>query len=297
MAAIGDNRKSGAQSATMTDNNPLQLLTDFVHRYPDLLVLSGAGISASSGVPTYRSSEGHWQRRPPVQHGDFLNNHCTRQRFWARNMVGWRFMRDAHPSPSHFALAGLEALGMIRSVVTQNVDGLHQRAGSRRVIDLHGRIDRVRCLGCDALFHREDIQRWLEQHNQSFAQRVGEVGPDGDAELDDLDYSALQVCECRYCGGVLKPDAVFFGGTVPPQVVADAAAELLRAEALLVVGSSLMVYSGFRFCRWAVAQGKPIAVINPGKTRADALVSLKLALPCDELLPALASCLRASVAG
>ncbi len=297
MAAIGDNRKSGAQSATMTDNNPLQLLADFVHRHPDLLVLSGAGISASSGVPTYRNSEGLWQRRPPVQHRDFLHDHSARQRFWARNMVGWRFMRDAHPSPSHLALAGMEALGMIRSVVTQNVDGLHQRAGSRRVIDLHGRIDRVRCLGCEALFHREDIQRWLEQHNPSFAQRVGDVGPDGDAELDDLDYSVLQVCECRYCGGVLKPDAVFFGGTVPPQVVAEAAAELQRAGALLVVGSSLMVYSGFRFCRWAVAQGKPIAMINQGKTRADELLSLKLTTPCDELLPALVSRLRASVAG
>ena len=281
----------------MMDNEPLQLLADFVHRYPDLLVLSGAGISASSGVPTYRNNEGQWQRRPPVQHGDFLNNHGTRQRFWARNMVGWRFMRDASPSPSHFALAALEALGMIRSVVTQNVDGLHQRAGSRRVIDLHGRIDRVRCLGCDALFHREDIQRWLEQHNRPFAQQVGGVGPDGDAELDELDYSALQVCECQFCGGTLKPDAVFFGGTVPQQVVAEAAAELQRAEALLVVGSSLMVYSGFRFCRWAAAQGKPIAVINQGKTRADGLVALKLSLPCDELLPALVSHLWSGVAG
>ena len=256
----------------MTDSKPLQLLADFVHRYPDLLVLSGAGISASAGVPTYRDNAGQWQRRPPVQHRDFVNDHCARQRFWARNMVGWRFMRDARPSPSHIALAGLEALGMIRSVVTQNVDGLHQRAGSRRVIDLHGRIDRVRCLSC-------------------------EVGPDGDAELDDLDYATLQVCECRYCGGVLKPDAVFFGGTVPQQVVAKAAAELQCAEALLVVGSSLMVYSGFRFCRWAASQGKPIAVINQGRTRADELLSLKLTVPCDKLLPALASSLRAGVAG
>ncbi|WP_461481027.1 NAD-dependent protein deacetylase [Porticoccus sp.] len=270
-------------------------LTDleaFSRRHPRLLVLTGAGISAASGVPTYRDRNGQWQRKPPVQHADFLADHATRQRFWARNMVGWRFMRDARPSPSHYALAELERLGFVACLVTQNVDGLHQRAGSNRVIDLHGRIDRVRCQSCGVDYHRETIQQWLEQRNPDFARLAGAIAPDGDAEVDDLDYRSLQVCDCEHCGGVLKPDAVFFGGNVPADAVAEAAAALRQADALLVVGSSLMIYSGFRFCRWAAEQAVPIAAINEGKTRADDMLALKLELPCDALLPPLVAALK-----
>jgi len=275
----------------------LTVLEAFVRRYPRLLVMTGAGISAASGVPTYRDSEGQWQRKPPVQHGAFIADGTVRQRFWARNMVGWRFMRDARPSPSHLALAELERLGHLACLVTQNVDGLHQRAGSRRVIDLHGRIDRVRCQGCGATVHRELIQQWLERHNPAFARLAGAIAPDGDADVDDLDYTSLRVCDCEHCGGILKPDAVFFGGNVPAAVLAETEAALARADALLVVGSSLMVYSGFRICRDAAGRGLPVAAINRGKTRADDLLSLKLELPCDVLLPPLVAALDASSAG
>lgn len=276
----------------MRNQDSLFALEAFVRQHPKLLVLTGAGISASSGVPTYRDSNGQWQRKPPVQHNDFLADHAIRQRFWARNMVGWRFMRDASPSQSHRALAELEALGHVQCLVTQNVDGLHQRAGSHRVIDLHGRIDRVRCQSCGVDYHRETIQRWLEQRNPEFARLAGAIAPDGDADVDDLDSRELQVCDCERCGGVLKPDAVFFGGNVPVEVVAEAMDELQRADALLVVGSSLMIYSGFRFCRRAAEQGLPIAAINLGKTRADDMLVLKLEHPSDALLPPLVETLK-----
>ncbi len=282
----------GAQSWAMGTDKALQQLTEFVQRHPRLLVLTGAGISASSGVPTYRDSHGRWQRKPPVQHADFMAERTTRQRFWARNLVGWRFMRDAQPSASHYALAELEQQGVVQHLVTQNVDGLHQRAGSSRVIDLHGRIDRVRCQSCGAEYPRETIQQWLEQRNPAFTRLAGAIAPDGDADVDDLDYSNLQVCDCERCGGVLKPDAVFFGGNVPTAVVAQAADALQQADAMLIVGSSLMIYSGFRFCRWAQEQGKPMVAINQGKTRADDMLALKLEWPCDVLLPALAMVLK-----
>lgn len=281
-----------AQSEVMKTANALTDLLTFTRCHPRLLVLTGAGISAASGVPTYRDRNGQWQRKPPVQHADFLADHATRQRFWARNMVGWRFMRDARPSPSHYALAALEKMGLVDCLVTQNVDGLHQRAGSTRVIDLHGRIDRVRCQSCGADYHRQTIQQWLEQHNPDFARLAGAIAPDGDADVDDLDYRALNVCDCEHCGGVLKPDAVFFGGSVPTAVVGEASAAMQRADALLVVGSSLMIYSGFRFCRWAAERGIPMAAINQGKTRADDMLSLKLDLPCDALLPPLVKALQ-----
>lgn len=277
----------------MDNDQAHRQLMDFVLAHPRLLVLTGAGISASAGVPTYRDRSGQWQRKPPVQHADFLADPLTRQRFWARNMVGWRFMRDARPSASHYALAELENLGYVQSLVTQNVDGLHQRAGSREVIDLHGRIDRVSCQACGAESHREQIQQWLEQHNPGFAEQAGSIGPDGDANVDDLDFSRLLVCDCDHCGGILKPNAVFFGGSVPSETVAKAAAAMDQADALLVVGSSLMIYSGFRFCRWAEVQGKPMAAINQGATRADDMLSLKLDVPCDEVLPVLVAALKA----
>lgn len=244
------------------------------------LVLSGAGVSAESGVPTYRDKQGAWQRLPPVTHQEFAANHAARQRFWARNMVGWRHMLEAQPNRAHRALVELEQLGLVSYLVTQNVDGLHQRAGSKRVIDLHGRVDMVSCLSCGLKFPRAPLQTWLETNNPTYAQIAGAIAPDGDADIDQLDYTQLLVPDCEHCGGLLKPDAVFYGDSVPKQRVAMAQDQLGQAGGLLVVGSSLTVYSGYRFCLWAQSQGKPIVLFNDGKTRADPLATAKTEGSC-----------------
>jgi NAD-dependent SIR2 family protein deacetylase len=240
-------------------------------KYSSWLVITGAGISAASGVPTYRDRNGHWQRKPPVTHQDFLNSSVTRQRFWSRNMVGWRFMMKAQPNCAHNVLMALEQEGVVSGIVTQNVDGLHQRAGSRNVIDLHGRIDTVTCMTCRLQLSRQTLQLWLEQNNPEFVLRTGHIAPDGDAELDELDFSVIKVPECSYCGGLLKPDAVFFGDSIPKSRLIKAKNQLLNADALLVIGSSLSAYSGYRFCLWARDQGKPIVIINQGVTRGSSL--------------------------
>ena len=248
------------------------------------LVVTGAGVSADSGVPTYRDDKGIWQRKPPVKHQEFVQQHNARQRFWSRNMVGWRFMSQAIPNESHSVLAELEKLGHIRCLVTQNVDGLHQRAGSQHVIDLHGRVDTVSCISCHLKFPRSPLQRWLEQNNPDFASLAGTIAPDGDADIDELDYSLMKVPDCEYCGGILKPDAVFFGDSIPKQRVADAEAEMLGASGLLVVGSSLSTYSGYRFCLWAKQQNKPIVIINQGETRGDEIACERTNQNCSSVL-------------
>ena len=248
------------------------------------LVLTGAGVSADSGVPTYRDKEGAWQRLPPVTHQQFMEEQSARQRFWARNMVGWRFMLEAQPNGAHLALAALEKTTAVSHLVTQNVDGLHQRAGSRKVIDLHGRVDTVSCMGCGLRHHRGTLQNWLEQLNPEFSQLAGVIGPDGDAHIDKLDYSSMQIPDCEHCGGILKPDAVFFGDSIPKTRLDQARQQLTSAQGLLVVGSSLAVYSGYRFCLWAQAEGKPIVILNQGATRADPIASLKVDSPCASIL-------------
>ncbi|TQV82399.1 NAD-dependent protein deacetylase [Exilibacterium tricleocarpae] len=259
-------------------------LLEFMQRHPRLLVLTGAGISRASGIPTYRDHRGNWQRNAPIQHRDFLADHAVRQRYWARSLVGWRYMQRAQPNRAHRALAELEARGRIELLVTQNVDGLHQRAGSQRVLDLHGRIDSAVCLACGTQRCRADIQRFLEHHNAELVDFAAAAGPDGDADVDDLDLSAVTVPDCVSCGGVVKPDVVFFGDNVPRQRVAATTAALQSAGALLVVGSSLMVFSGYRFCKLAAQSGFPIAVLNRGVTRADDLVEFKVEGDCGEVL-------------
>jgi NAD-dependent SIR2 family protein deacetylase len=248
------------------------------------LVLTGAGVSAESGVPTYRNQRGEWQRKPPVTHQEFTGNHQARQRFWARNLVGWRFMSSARPNGAHSALASLDKAGAVSCLVTQNVDGLHQRAGSQKVIDLHGRVDSVSCLSCKLRLPRAPLQTWLEAKNPDFAKLAGAIAPDGDADVDNLDHSTMQVPDCENCGGVLKPDAVFFGDSVPAQRVADAEQQMKDADGLVVVGSSLVAFSGYRFCLWASKQGKPIVIINDGKTRGDELATAKVAGLCGDVL-------------
>ncbi len=267
----------------------LQSLVRFVRQHPRLAVLTGAGISTGSGIPDYRDARGEWKRPAPVQLADFVNRESARQRYWARSLVGWPYFCEARPNASHAALAALERAGRVRQVVTQNVDRLHQQSGSRQVIDLHGRLDRVVCLGCGAQTSRAALQQWLEDENPLFADLAAEPAPDGDVRLDTMDFSSFRVPYCAACGGVLKPDVVFFGEGVPKRRVAAAMAGVLGADALLVCGSSLMVYSGYRFCRAAAAAGLPIAAVNLGRTRADDLLTLKVASRCEVVLAALAS--------
>lgn len=261
-------------------------LVDLIRAHPRLFVLTGAGCSTDSGIPDYRDATGGWKRKPPVDHRDFVASAAVRQRYWGRSLIGWQHFGHAAPNAAHRALAALEAGGHVTQLVTQNVDGLHQAAGSTHVTDLHGRIDRVMCLGCGARLPRARFQAELSARNPRWAALKATAAPDGDADLE-VDFSAFDVPACSQCGGVLKPDVVFFGDTVPMTVVRSAMDALEASDALLVAGSSLMVYSGLRFVRAAVAQGKPVACINLGQTRADALFACKVQAPCGKVLPAL----------
>jgi NAD-dependent SIR2 family protein deacetylase len=267
----------------MTDS-----LSRFVRQHARLFVLSGAGVSTASGIPDYRNEDGQWKRSPPVQVRDFLGSAAVRQRYWARSMIGWPAIARARPNRAHGALAQLQAAAYVRRLVTQNVDGLHQRAGSEHVIELHGSVAQVVCTDCDIRMPRCDIQQWLEAANPEYMHRCAAGAPDGDADVDPTDWYGFRPPDCPRCGGILKPDVVFFGDTVPPDRVAAAMEALEEADAMLVVGSSLMVYSGYRFCESACRMRKPIAAINLGRTRADHLFQLKIERPCAEALVDLA---------
>ncbi len=267
--------------------DPLEALEGFVRRHPRLFVLTGAGCSTDSGIPDYRDADGQWKHRRPIQYRDFVGDEFQRRRYWARSLIGFRTIAEACPNPTHTALARLEAGGRVHQLVTQNVDGLHRRAGSRRVIDLHGTLDTLECLGCRSPWSRAAFQAVLEELNPGFGIRQAASVPDGDVDLESADFHAFQVPDCPRCGGLLKPSVVFFGESVPRERVELACRRLAEADALLVVGSSLMVFSGYRFCRAAREQGKPTAAINLGRTRADAELDLKVAASCGEILPAL----------
>ena len=264
----------------------ISALADFLRRHRRLLVLTGAGISTDSGIPDYRDANGAWKHKRPVQYQDFLQSAQVRRRYWSRAMVGWARFQAAQPNAAHRALARLENLGRVHQLITQNVDGLHQRTGQRRVIDLHGRLDSVVCLGCRGRFPREAIQTRLGALNPDFQHAAAAIAPDGDAQLE-TDFADFRVPDCPRCGGLLKPWVVFFGETIPRSRSQHTLQSLHKAEALLVVGSSLMVYSGYRLVKEARRQHKPVAVLNLGSTRADAEIQLKITAPCGEVLPAL----------
>jgi NAD-dependent SIR2 family protein deacetylase len=271
----------------MSEDGPLDRLTKFLTSHRRVLVLTGAGCSTESGIPDYRDVNGDWKHAQPVQYQQFVAREATRQRYWARSLVGWTRVASARPNRAHVALASLEAADMVHGVITQNVDGLHTRAGSRRVIDLHGRLDTVQCLGCGDLTSRADFQSRLLDHNAHLAQAtINAIAPDGDASVANIDYASVRVPACPQCRGILKPHVVFFGEGVPPARVAAAFNWLDQADALLVVGSSLMVFSGYRFVQAAVRTSKPVAAINLGRTRADDSIDLKVAAPCGEILAA-----------
>lgn len=253
------------------------------------LVLGGAGLSTESGIPDYRGPE---RRDPPtpMRFGQFVGSEAARRRYWARSFIGWARVAEARPNAGHRALAQLEAAGRLGGLITQNVDGLHQAAGSQGVLELHGSLAAVRCLGCGALSSRRLLQARLRALNPLAPTRTGTSAPDGDAELPgslaDLEAHFV-VPACSRCGGVLKPDVVFFGENVPKPRVARAYGLLERADVLLVAGSSLTVFSGYRFVVAAAKAGKPVVILNQGETRGDKDATLKLEGRLGVLLPAL----------
>jgi NAD-dependent SIR2 family protein deacetylase len=240
-----------------------------------VFALTGAGCSTASGIPDYRDDRGEWKRRPPVMIQAFRGEPETYQRYWARAYAGWPRFTAAAPGAAHLAFAAWEAAGTLARLVTQNVDGLHQRAGSRAVIDLHGRLDDVVCLGCGDRTSREALQVSMAAANPGWQARSA-AAPDGDADVDAAAIASFTPPHCDRCGGLLKPDVVFFGENVPGPRYEAAREALASADALLVAGSSLMVYSGFRFVRQAYEAGLPIAIVNRGRTRGDELAELKV---------------------
>jgi NAD-dependent SIR2 family protein deacetylase len=269
-------------------------LLGFVDRHRRLFVVTGAGCSTESGIPDYRDENGDWKRQKPVEFQPFMRDPMVRSRYWARSLIGWRSFGRAEPNLAHQALARLEEAGKIGLLVTQNVDGLHQAAGSRKVIDLHGRLDRVVCMSCHAGWRRTAWQAHLEERNASWSGLDAPTAPDGDADLEVVDFSTFEVPACPSCGGVIKPDVVFFGENVPRWRHSQACAALAVCDAVLVVGSSLMVFSGYRYTVAAARQGLPIAALNIGRTRADHLLRLKVESPAGPVLDALACALTGS---
>lgn len=260
-------------------------LAKFVAEAGTVTVLTGAGVSTNSGIPGYRDEDGNWKHARPVQFADFVGSAATRQRYWARSHAGWRRFSRAAPNGAHHSLARLESLGLIDTLVTQNVDGLHRAAGSQKLIDLHGNLDRVACLSCRYAERRDAWQERLTGRNPRWQATVEDIKPDGDVELEN-DYREFVVPGCPECQGIVKPDVVFFGESVPKNRVEEAGIAVDRSGALLVVGSSLMVFSGLRFVRRAVEKQKPVAIVNLGRTRGDPHADLKLEGDCGDVLDA-----------
>lgn len=257
-----------------------------------IVAITGAGISTDSGIPDYRDADGNWKRRAPVMFRDFVEKLAVRRRYWARSMSGWPSFEAARPAAAHQALTALEVAGRLSAIVTQNVDDLHRRAGSRRLVHLHGRLARVRCLGCGRRSPRTLLQKELQNLNPDFQTRIAGLAPDGDADLERSDYSAFAVPPCSKCGGLLKPDVTFYGEAIPVRRTRRAEAFLAEADAVLVIGSSLMVFSAYRLVRGAVRTGIPVFALNMGRTRADDLLAGKIAAPAGEAIPALAAALK-----
>lgn len=266
-------------------------LAEWLAQRSRVTAITGAGVSTASGIPDYRDGDGHWKRSPPVQYRDFVHVESVRKRYWARSLVGWPMFKSALPSAAHVALARLEADRRIAQLVTQNVDRLHERAGSREVIDLHGRLDVVRCLGCNRTLDRDEFQRQLLALNPVWASASAGIAPDGDADVTGVDFDRFRVPSCEVCGGILKPDVVFYGEAVP-RARADAALDAaVQVDGVLVAGSSLMVWSSFRLVRAAVQRGISVVAVNRGHTRGDELLEFKLDAECGAVLAATAAVL------
>ena len=270
----------GVKPATVADAAALL-------RKKRLFILGGAGLSTESGIPDYRGPESSKTPRNPMRFQQFVGSEAARRRYWARSFVGWQRVADARPNAAHRALSELEATGSVTGLVTQNVDGLHQAAGSRRVLELHGSLAAVRCLNCNAVSSRRVLQEKLRDLNPELTAKPTELAPDGDAEVGERLEAGFRVPPCRLCGGTLKPDVVFFGENVPKRRVLRAYNLLSQADALVAVGTSLTVFSGYRFVVQAVKEGKPVVIINDGDTRGDNAATLKLGGRLGTVLPAL----------
>ncbi len=296
-----DHQASDHQAAGAINGDVAQLLAaellDFVRAFSPLCVLTGAGLSAASGIPTYRDAAGTWQRNAPVQAVDFLRSARARQRYWLRSLHGWPAFAAAQPNAGHYSLVTLEAQGVVTGLITQNVDGLHARAGSQNVIDLHGCLTSVHCLDCAAVYPRAEIQSLLANLNAGLLDLQSRQLADGDTSLLTESVELLErvrVPACALCGGLLKPSVVLFGDNIAPAVWRAADAALADARGLLVIGRSLSVYSGLRMCRRAHAAHLPIAVLNRGWTRGDALTLLKIDAEAGPMLAAVAAGLTAA---
>ncbi len=284
MTAIAGTPRTGCDSA------PLGSVDDAagVLWGRDLVVLTGAGLSTDSGIPDYRGPDS--PPRTPMTYQEFVSGHGARQRYWARSHLGWELMGLARPNRGHAATTALQRAGAVAGLITQNVDGLHGAAGARPVIDLHGRIDEVLCLGCRQITPRRELHERLTDLNPDFGRHVDvTTAPDGDVEFTDTGCFVLAAC--RSCDGPLKPHVVFFGENVPRDRVDVSYRAVDQAEAMLVAGSSLTVMSGLRFVRHAARRGIPIVIVNRGVTRGDPLATMRVDAGCSETLTALADLL------
>ncbi|MFE0179917.1 NAD-dependent protein deacetylase [Streptomyces olivaceus] len=253
-----------------------------------VLVLSGAGMSTESGIPDYRGEGGSLSRHTPMTYQDFTGSPQARRRYWARSHLGWRTFGRARPNAGHRSVAAFGRDGLLTGLITQNVDGLHQAAGSEDTVELHGSLSRVVCLSCGALSRRRELALRLEEANAGFSPVAAGINPDGDADLSDEQVGDFRVVPCTVCGGVLKPDVVFFGEAVPPQRVEHCRALVREAASLLVLGSSLTVMSGLRFVRQAAREGKPVLIVNRDPTRGDREAVTRVALPLGAALTTVA---------
>lgn len=278
----------------MLDNDVQTALDELCERMAQrsVMVLTGAGISTASGIPDYRDTEGVRRGNAPMMHQEFIGSASARKRYWARAMFGWHGVGQARPNAAHQALAALQQRGRVSAIVTQNVDALHDLAGSHGVIELHGNLHRVVCLDCGRSLARTDVQAVLEDLNPDLLNVRAVLAPDGDAQLAAHFLEQFVMPICPSCGSDrLKPDVVFFGDGVAPATAEAALHAVEQADAMLVVGSSLMAYSSYRLCQELSRQGKPLMAINLGRTRADALLTVKVQAPCEQALPALADLL------
>ncbi|KUM84764.1 MULTISPECIES: NAD-dependent protein deacetylase [Streptomyces] len=257
-----------------------------------VLVLTGAGISTESGIPAYRGEGGSLTRHTPMTYQDFTAGPQARRRYWARSHLGWRTFGRARPNAGHRAVATFARHGLLSGVITQNVDGLHQAGGAEGVVELHGSLARVRCLACGALTSRRDLAVRLEEANAAFAPVAAGINPDGDADLSDEQVADFRVLPCVDCGGVLKPDVVFFGETVPAARIEHCRQLVRTARSVLVLGSSLTVMSGLRFVRQAAQADKQVLIVNRDPTRGDQLAHTRVSLPLGPALSAVADALN-----
>jgi NAD-dependent SIR2 family protein deacetylase len=282
-------------SETLESDEGLAAAAEIIGR-GGVVVLSGAGLSTESGIPDYRGPGGAYSRNhTPITYQLFRDDPRGRHRYWARSYIGWPMMRDMQPNTGHLSVAALESAGLVTGVVTQNVDSLHDKAGSSAVIDLHGRLDTVMCMACGLRGSRSALQSRIASVNDGWEGTATRINPDGDVDLPETSVDTFVMVDCTSCGGVLKPDVVYFGESVPPARVTDSYAMVDSASSLLVLGSSLHVYSGRRFVTHAHKHGLPIIIINQGDTKADDLASVRIDAALGETLTALTDICSARV--